>query len=330
MKKHLPFTYRDRITIDSVEYKERALIELERLRDEQGSIKKIIRLETILASPVSSSEDFQVCSFMSTDGHGINYNKWKPEDPQHVFIFLNGLESHAGWFDEMADTLAGNRIRTYGLDRRGSGLNCRNRGRYQDWIEDLKQLTGIARNENPIAKIHLVSICFGAKVAAACAIQEPESYDSLIFLSPGLSVKVSPTSKEKLLIGIDKLPRMYFNIPTPIRNDEMFTSDSKALYFLYKDKLRTHSPAASDFYQSMMIDLYISKNLDKLTTRSLVLLAGRDRVVDIKKTLKILDKFGQQPKVIEYPDSDHVIFFGKSKEEMTRDILNYLQSPHRR
>ncbi|MBW8016953.1 MAG: alpha/beta hydrolase [Planctomycetes bacterium] len=327
MKTHLPFTFRDGLTIDSGEYRERALIELERLRERCGSLKTIIRLETILAEPVSSSDDFEVGSFMSAGGHGIYYNKWKVECPEHVFIFLNGLESHAGWFDEMADEIAGERVRTYGLDRRGSGLNCSSSGKYQDWIDDVKDLATIARNENPVAKMHLVSICFGAKVATACAIQQPGRYDSLIFLSPGLSVKVSPTPKEKLLIGIDKLPRMYFNIRTPIKNDEMFTSQGKALYFLYNDKLRTHSPRAGDFYQARMIDLYISKNLDKVTTPSLALLAGKDRVVNNKKTIKALNKFGQKPKIIEYPESDHVIFFGKSKNEMRRDILNYLQSP---
>jgi len=326
MKSHLPFTYRDELTIDSVEYRERARIELERLREKRGSLKTIIRLETILDEPVSCCDNFEVCSFMSAGGHGIYYNKWKVEYPEHVFIFLNGLESHAGWFDEMADTLAGNKVRTYGLDRRGSGLNCRSFGKYQDWIDDVTQLARIARNENPVAKMHLVSICFGAKLATACSIQKPGICNSLIYLSPGLSVKVTPTPKEKMLIGLDKLPKMYFNIRTPIKNDEMFTSQSKALYFLYTDKLRTRSPRASDFYQAMMIDLYISKNLEKVTIPSLALLAGKDRIVNNKKTLKALNKFGQKPKIIRYPDSDHVIFFGKSKDEMKRDILNYLVS----
>lgn len=324
MKTHLPYTYRNKLTVDSTEYKERVELDLERLREKHGSVKTIIRLETVLSQPPSPSETFEIGNFTSADGHGILYNKWKVEDPQQVFIFLNGLESHAGWFDEMADTLADNGIRTYGLDRRGSGLNSRTWGRFQDWIEDVNEITTIARNENPTAKIHLVSICFGAKLATACAIQNPGKYDSLIYMSPGLSVRVSPTPAEKILIAANQLPRMYFNIQTPIRDDEMFTSSGQALYFLYKDKLRTYSPRASDFYQAMMLDAYISKNLDKLTTPSLALLAGNDRVVNNKRTKKQLHEFARKPKIIEYPQSDHVIFFGQSKKEMTADIINFL------
>ena len=324
MKTHLPFTYRDKLTIDSVEYKERVQIELEGLRENRGSIKTIIRLETILSEPPSSSDDFEIASFTSADGHGIYYNKWKVENSQHVFIFLNGLESHVGWFDNMADSLVACGIRTYGLDRRGSGLNSRNCGGFQDWIDDVEKLTTIARNENPVAKMHLVSICFGAKLATACAIQQPGKYDSLIYMSPGLAVKVAPTPAEKMRIAIDQLSRTYFNIRTPIKHDEMFTSRGKALYYLYNDKLRTHSPRASDFYQAMMIDKYISKNLDKQTTPSLALLAGNDQVVNNKKTRTVMNKFAQKPKIIQYPQSDHVIFFGKYKEEMTTDLLNYL------
>jgi alpha-beta hydrolase superfamily lysophospholipase len=326
MKTHLPYTYRDKLTINSSEYKERVLLELERLRERHCSIETVIRLETILSQPVSSSETFEIGSFMSTDGHGIFYNKWKAQDPRHVFIFLNGLESHAGWFDEMAGDFANKGIKTYGLDRRGSGLNSRTWGKYQDWIEDINKITTIATNENPTAKMHLVSICFGAKAATACAIQNPGKYDSLIYMSPGLSTKVCPTTSQKILIAADQLPRMYFNIPTPIRDDEMFTTSGKALYFLYKDKLRTRSLRAGDFYQAMTLDAYISKNLANLTTPSLALLAGNDRIINNKKTKKQLHKFARKPKIIEYPESDHVIFFGQSKNEMTADIMNFLIS----
>jgi alpha-beta hydrolase superfamily lysophospholipase len=324
MKKHLPFTYRDKLTIDSAEYKERVQIDVKGLRENCGSNKTIIRLETILSETPSSSGDFEVARFMSTDGHGIYYNKWKVGASGHVFIFLNGLESHAGWFDTMAETLAGKGIRTYGLDRRGSGLNSRNCGEFQDWIDDVNDLAAIVRKENPDAKIHLVSICFGAKLATACAIHQPGKYDSIIYMSPGLAVKVAPTPAEKMRIVIDKFSEKFFNIRTPIKHDEMFTSQGKALYYLYNDKLRTYSPRASDFYQAMMIDEYISKNLDKQTTPSLALLAGNDQVVDNKKTITVINKFAQKPKIIQYPDSDHVIFFGEDKKEMTADIMNYL------
>lgn len=325
MKAHLPFIYRDQLTIDSAEYKERVLLELKLLREKQGRVETIIRLETILSESITSSEKFEIGSFTSADGHGICYNHWKSQDAEHVFLFLNGLESHGGWFDGMAGVLAGKGITTYGLDRRGSGVNSRNFGGYQDWIDDVNAVAAIARNENSTAKMHLVSICFGGKLATACAIQQSGGFDSLIYLSPGLSVKVGPSIWEKMLIGIDKIPRMYFNIQTPIKNDEMFTASGKALYFLYKDKLRTRSPRASDFYQAIMLDLYISRNLDKVATASLALLAGKDRVVNNKKTMKALHEFRRKPKIIEYPDSDHVIFFGESKEEMTVDVLNFLR-----
>jgi len=326
MKNHLPFTFRNNLTIDSVEYRELANIELQRLKEKGLNTKTIIRLETILDQTQTTSDVFEICSFMSPDGHGIYYNKWNVRSPKHVFIFLNGLESHAGWFDDLADSFVSENIRTYALDRRGSGLNSRHCGTFQNWIDDITEVTKIAKDENPRAKIHLVSICFGAKPATACAIQNPGQYDSLIYMSPGLKVKVAPTPKEKLMITADKFPRAYFNIRTPIKLDEMFTSNTKALYFLYKDKLRTHSPRASDFFQAMMLNLFISKNLEKMKTPSLALLAGNDRIVNNHKTMDILNKFKQQPKIIEYPDSDHVIFFGKSKEEMQRDILNFLIS----
>jgi esterase/lipase len=104
----------------------------------------------------------------------------------------------------------------------------------------------------------------------------------------------------------------------------MFTDSPDALYFLYNDKLRTYSPRANDFFQARKIDLYISKNSDKVKTPSLVLLAGKDRIVDNVKTKMAFQRFDRKPKLIEYPESEHVIFFGLSKNKLTTDIVNFI------
>ena len=323
----LPYTFRDKITVESEAYKNYVKIELHRLKEKHGSLETIIRLENALSNPAPSSDDFQIDHFIADDGQIIRFNKWNPKKTEHIFIFLNGLESHAGWFSAMAADFAKKNIATYALDRRGSGLNSRNTGKYRQWISDVFELTKIAKHQNPNTKTHLVSICFGAKLATACAIKQPDEFDSLIYMSPGISVKVTPTPLEKLLIALDTLSPFSFNIPSPIRNDEMFTDSPDALYFLYKDKLRTYSPRASDFYQAKKINTYILKNLNKIKTSSLVLLAEKDQVLNIEKTKTIFASFAKKSKTIIYPNSQHVIFFAKAKQKLQSDILDYIQKP---
>lgn len=322
-KHSLPYTYRNKMTVEGEYYKEQVRAELHQLKEKDSSLETVIRLETILGK-ASASNDFEIDKFTALDGQVLYYNKWNSEKPEHVFIFINGLESHAGWFSSVATDLVDKGIMVYGLDRRGSGLNVRNFGGFKDWVSDINMLIKIARNKCPGTKIHLVSVCFGAKLTTVCAIQQSESFESLIYLSPGIRVKVAPTLVEKLKIGLSMLPGLSFNIPSPIRDDKMFTDSPEALYFLYNDKLRTFSCRAGDFCQARKIDSYISKNSNKVNIPSLVLLAGKDQIVDNEETKKAFQRFGQKPEIIEYHDSEHVIFFGQSRNKLVFDIVGFI------
>lgn len=330
---YLPYTYRNKLSAESQEYKDIIKEEIysrkklqESENGSQENLETLIRLEAICYGINFSSDNFKIDQFSSYDKQTIRFNKWQKKEAQskHILIYLNGLESHAGWFSEVANELAKRGITIYGLDRRGSGLNSRNIGKWQDWVDDVDKIVEIAKNENQEVKIYLTSLCFGAKIATAYAIQNPEKINSLIYFSPGINVKVDPTPYEKLIIGLSLLG-LPFNIPSPIRKDSMFTDSKEALDFLHRDKLRTSSPRARDVFEAKKINSYILKNLEKITTPSLVLLAEKDQVVDNEATKKTLQKFGKKPEIIQYMDSEHTIFFGSSKNKLIEDIVNFIE-----
>ncbi len=81
----------------------------------------------------------------------------------------------------------------------------------------------------------------------------------------------------------------------------------------------------SPVWQAKKINSYILKNLDKVKIPSIALLAERDRVVDNIKTRKTLTKFAKRPEIIEYPDSEHVIYFGPSKGQLISDVIDFIK-----
>ena len=324
-KIRLPYTYRDGITVESEKYKKHVRNEIRQMKKSHADSDTIIRLESILAEGGPVGGNFQIATFDTPDSQTLKYNKWKSENVEHVLVYLNGLESHAGWFSNAAAELVKNSIAVYALDRRGSGLNTQTIGKYQDWISDVHQVIEIAKREYPRAKTHLVSICLGAVVATACAIDKPEAIDSLICISPGLNLKVDPTPADKLKIALDMIPAISLNIPSPIRHDDMFTDSPEALYFLHKDKLRTFSPRACDFFQIMKLKSYISKNLEKIDVPTLVLLAQRDQIVDNIATKQTLRRFAAKPEIIEYAGSEHALLLGDSRDRMVADITAFLK-----
>ncbi|MBU3907445.1 MAG: lysophospholipase [Nanoarchaeota archaeon] len=295
------------------------------MKEYRDNLKDVLGLEFILHGE-QVSKHFGTQYFKTEDNEYLSYSRLGKPESKNILIYLNGLESHSGWFCEVANELLSGDVVTYGLDRRGSGLNSKIIGNYQSWVDDVDNAVNIAKTENPGAKVHLTSLCFGAKIASAYAIQNPDKVDSLIYLSPGFSVKVSPSFKEKLKIGRARFFGSRERIPSPIKRDTMFTSSRKYLEFLQKDKLRSHDLDAKDFWEAKLIDKYVLKNLNKIEIPSLVFLAGKDEIVDNRKTKKILNKFGRKPIIVEYPNSEHTIFFGEDKSKLTLDILTFIKN----
>ncbi len=47
-------------------------------------------------------------------------------------------------------------------------------------------------------------------------------------------------------------------------------------------------------------------------------------MVDNAETEKTLGRFAEGQEIIEYPESEHVIFFGSSRDDLVSDIIEFI------
>lgn len=333
MKIGLPNIHRKSLTVDSSGYRDSVRDEIgfrktlnQTGKGSQNNLEILMRLQSVYDGINGVTDRFKISEFSGYDKQSLKFNNWMAEDSKAVLIYLNGLESHAGWFSEIANNLADKGVTTYGLDRRGSGLNSSKAGKYQDWVDDVDAIIKLAKKQNPGCPVNLSSLCFGAKVASAYAIQKPEEVDSLVYLSPGLNLKVDPSVIEKLKIALNFIPGVSLNIPSPIKEDKMFTDSEDYLDFLRSDKLRTAAPRASDFWEARKITDYVLKNLGKIKIPTKVFLAEKDKIVNNVETRKIFDEFGVDAEIIEVMNSEHTLFFGEHKNKLISGITEFIRT----
>ena len=302
---NLPNVYRNGLTVDSRDYVKVAREEISFGSD----LENRARLSYVLDGCCNNiGNNFKIGVF--SDGKdGIAYSKWG-KGSDEVLIYLNGLESHAGWFSEVANRFADDGLVVYGVDRRGSGLNSRINGNGKSWMRDVGRVIDIARSENSGCDINLVSLCFGARLATAYVVENPGDVDSLVYISPGFNVKVGPNLLEKSGILLDTVG-FQTNTRSPIRDDRMFTDNVRRLEFLRNDKLRTVASSSDDYLDGENLMSGVRGRLGEVGVRSFVLLAERDKIVDNDKTRVTLGKFGEEPRIIEYP-CEHTVFFDDS------------------
>jgi len=274
--------------------------------------------------PGASLDATEVATYRAADGRNLAFRIVAADAPRHVLLYVHGIESHGGWFLPVAQRLRAHGCTTLLLDRRGSGLNRGEEPGHaanaQVLVDDVDRLRR-AFGDPPV---HLVGLSWGGKLATAAALHRPDDVASLILITPGLCPRVDLPLTQKIAVGIDLLRggRRKFAVPL---HDAMFTHDARLLAFLADDPLRTTSVTARFLWATRTLDRVVRKNVHRLRSPVLLLLADDDRIVDNDAVLRLLD--GLPPgrlHVRRHRGAMHSIQLERAAETAA-DILGFLE-----
>lgn len=277
----------------------------------------------------------QIDTYRAPDGKDLAYVTTPPRQssPRHIaFIYVHGIESHSGWFDEAARLLSHRGYPVFCLDRRGSGINRENRGfisghagRESDLLEDLHRAVVDLRSSGKVGPIYLIGLSWGGKYAVAYDLRHPHEVDGLVLITPGIKPKVDLTPREKAAAFTDAIfaPKRQHRIPI---QPEMFTTTPRFLDYITNDPLRLHTVSAGFLLQSHRMDKLLGRHGNDSDTPALLFLAGHDRIIDNDETRRFF-AHRQNLKIIEYPDQTHSIQLD-APDRLTRDITAWVEATH--
>lgn len=266
--------------------------------------------------------DVRVGHFTTEDNLGLYYNFWPAKNGAPVAVYLHGLESHMGWFFNIAEELNLKGINVYAFDRRGSGLNresCKNFcSKYI--LSDLKIFLDLVRQENPGSKIFIIGLCLGGKIAVSFASCFENYADGLILVSPSLKSKLKFSLPE--ILSILFRPNSMLKIPI---EDRMFTSNEKHLKHIQKDPMRLHYIPACHLLEIVKMDALVKKALTGLKMPVLLMLAGIDKIIDTASIKKWFQALPSPDKTIKvYKDSHHLLTFEEGANEIIDEIAEWI------
>jgi acylglycerol lipase len=277
----------------------------------------------------------EVRTFRTQDKRELAYVVHRPSRPdprRAAFIYLHGIESHSGWFDDAAERIAARGYPVFSIDRRGSGINRENRGyvsghveRGTRLVEDIHQAVGIAKASGKVDEIYLIGLSWGGKYAMAYDAIHPDEVDGMILITPGMKPKVDLTPIEKAAVFTDVVlvPKRQHRIPI---DPEMFTSNPEQLRLIRNDPLKLHTASAGFMWQSLRMDRLVEKMDDGKHPPMLVFLAGKDRIIDNQATRSFVTRNPNRTvKIIEYPDQTHSIQLD-APDRLARDIVRWIDT----
>ncbi len=271
----------------------------------------------------------RLATYSAQDGYLLHYRHWRPDGPlRGRLVCIHGIQSHSGWYLHSSGRLCSAGYEVFYLDRRGSGLNDYQRGHarnFQVLIDDLVLFLSRVRVMEPRRPVVLTAVSWGGKLAVAIAKDHPQLIDGLVLLCPGLFPKVSPPWYQKLLIGLSRLFAPHRRFPIPLNDPELFTANPRWLEFLRNDPLALHEATASMLVASARLDWYLRDAPEQIHTPTLLLLAGKDRIIDNERTKAYVSRFAtDQKRIIEYPEAHHTLEFEPDPEPFIRDLIDWL------
>jgi alpha-beta hydrolase superfamily lysophospholipase len=276
-----------------------------------------------MSNPDTSST---IATCAASDGYPLRYRHYPPQAPRRGQVLaIHGIQSHGGWYVGSCEHLARAGWEVFFLDRRGAGLNEQDRGDawcYERLLADVDEFSQAHCPRPPF----LMAISWGGKLAAALEHSRPGTTAGLVLVAPGFCSRIRPPLRERLAIGLSRVvwPRRRFRVP--LDDPALFTATPGWQEFIRTDPLALRKATARLLVESVRLDLLMKRAHAGVRVPVLLLLAGRDRIIDNAATKAYVQLFPTDDcRVIEYPEAHHTLEFEPDPVPYFRDVERWLE-----
>jgi alpha-beta hydrolase superfamily lysophospholipase len=259
--------------------------------------------------------------------NSIYFRKWPLKKAKAVVLAVHGMGAHSQRWEEMAKFLGVKKIATYAIELRGFGDLRQEPGYVKNmdlYISDIAVLKGIIKTENPGAPIFIMGESMGAVIAHMNVQEFDADFKGLIEVSPVYQDVMDISAGKRAAIALTAL----FNPKKPVDmpfTAEMITRDPAVRKKLNKDAREIRVASAGLLLNILFYQMKIGANLQKLRIPSIFLLAGSDRLGDVKFTMKMFARMKNDKEMHVYNDSFHALTIEKNRKEVFNDLSVWLK-----
>ncbi|WP_442482053.1 alpha/beta fold hydrolase [Aeoliella sp. SH292] len=269
----------------------------------------------------------QITTCTAPDGRRLALRYFAPQEtPRATVVLLHGIVSHSGWYHVSGEYLAERGYDVYALDRRGSGLNMEGRGdvdRWQTWIDDVVAVCETHRQRGPVV---LLGISWGGKLAPAVARYRPDLLAGFGMICPGIYARQQPGLAKRLaLVASGRLGIHERRVTVPLQNPALFTESPKWQEYIRHDPLTLRQVTMRFAREDHKLTRYARQSPPYIYTPSLLMLAGRDRMVRNRRTLRYLSRIAAEDKtLLEYHSAAHTLEFEPDPLPFFADLADWV------
>jgi len=263
-------------------------------------------------------------AFTASDGYAWRYRHIAARGQNRgTVVGLHGIQSHGGWYLDSCQRMASPGYEVYFLERRGCGLNDRDRG---DAPSFRRLLDDIAEFLAPLTRPRfLMGVSWGGKLAVALQRRHAGLCDGLILIAPGLCPRVRVSFREGARIFATRFLAPRRPLPIPLNDPDLFAANPKCRQFIREDPYMLRAATARLLFESGRMDVYLRFAARYVTMPVLLLLAEKDRIIDNAATRRFVERLPTPDRtVIEYAGAHHTLEFEPDGPPFVDDLLKWL------
>ncbi len=281
----------------------------------------------------------EVLQLPLSDGCEVAARLFMPMDPPRgVLSFVHGLQSHSGWFLTTAGSLARAGFLCLFADRRGTGRNPRDQaGRSSPAVllRDIGEVDGHARRiagERDLPEglpVGLIGHSLGGALATLAVVRGQVRADWLYLISPGLAQKsefdqAGVWRRMSVAFKVAYCPGRQVKIRIP---SWKLTNSAEGQAFVDQDPLRLRRTEARFHTARAACREMLQKTSQRVKCPALLVLAGKDLLVDNQGTQALFQKLCTGPAAVEtFDDCGHTLELTPMQPELVPTLLKFLDS----
>ena len=258
------------------------------------------------------------------DGYRLRARVWKIDKPVGIVVCLHGIISHGGWYLKTGAHLARMGFEVHLLDRRGSGLNERDRGdvdRVGTWLADVEDYLECLDHAPRI----LLGISWGGTLATAVARHRPELLAGVGLLCPGLFSRKAATFPQRIALrALGALGLARKQVGIPLQDPALFTNCPRAKAYIGADPLALRKMTVAFALANLDLTRFATEKPEAIDVPALLVLAGKDPIADNRLLRQFFSRVGHPEKtVFEYPGCSHTLEFEPNPAKYLEDLSQW-------
>lgn len=274
--------------------------------------------------------------YTAADGRRLAARVWMADGPPlaHV-VFLHGITSHGGWYEQVASHIRSAGCDVHFLDRRGSGLNAAERGdvdSWRTWINDvaiyLKRIrSNDFHHDSDRPPLVLCGISWGGKLAPAVARLHAGLIDAVALICPGIYSPFLPGRIKRAALAIPAPGWLeQRRVKIPLERPELFTDSSRWQKFIAEDPLALRTVTWRFAQQDRRLTDFARESAPFIQCPLLMMLAGRDQIVHNDSTRGFFAQVaGRRKTLIEYAAAAHTLEFETDPSQYFSDLTDWIR-----